>query len=46
LEHVPEALQSAMRKFLNPPQPTWDLAILDQWTEAMAPTRTLVASTR
>ena len=46
LEHVPEALQSAMQQFVKPPQPTWDLAILDQWAEAMGPTIPLVASTR
>jgi hypothetical protein len=37
LEHVPEALQSAVQQFVKQPQPTWDLAILDQWAEAMIP---------
>jgi hypothetical protein len=37
LRYVPAALQSAVQEFVKLPQPTWDLAILDQWAEAMTP---------
>ena len=37
LEYVPDALRSKMQQFANVPRPSWDLAILDQLAEVMAP---------
>jgi hypothetical protein len=44
LHHVPDALRSEMQQFVKAPQPSWDLAILDQLAEVMAPEHSLSLS--
>jgi len=44
LESVPDALRSEMQHLAKLPQPSWDLAILDQWAELMMPEHSLSLS--